>query len=121
MKDGIDKQGDTIDFMLSEKRDCKLALKFLKKAIGLSGLSEKVTIDKSGANTAALHRLNLLLSELCRYLVEVRLIKYLNNIVKQDYRRIKRVTKYNTGFKSFTSAQATIAEIELHHMLKKDR
>ncbi len=81
-------------------------LKFFKKAIGSSGLPEKVTIDKSGANTAALHRLTLLLmlSELCRYLVEVSWIKYLNNIVEQDYRRIKRVTKYNTGFKSFTSA-----------------
>ncbi len=81
----IDKQSDTIDFMLSEKRDCKLALKFLKKAIGLSGLSEKVTIDKSGTNTAALHRLNLLLllPGFWWYLVEVRLIKYLNKLLSR--------------------------------------
>ena len=57
----VDKSGDTIDFMLSKKRDRKAALKFFKKAIGSSGMPNKVTIDKSGANTAALNRINLLI------------------------------------------------------------
>jgi putative transposase len=117
----VDKDGDTIDFMLSEKRDRKAVLKFFKKAIGASGLPAKVTIDKSGANTAALNRINMLfiLMQMYFYIIEVRRIKYLNNIVEQDHRAIKRITKPMTGFKSFGAAKATIAGIELHHMLKK--
>jgi len=49
----------------------------------------------------------------------VRQIKYLNNIVEQDHRSIKRITKLMMGFKAFHSAEATLAGIELHHMLKK--
>ena len=49
----------------------------------------------------------------------VRQIKYLNNIVEQDHRFIKRITRPTKGFKSFDSAKATIAGIELHHMIKK--
>ena len=80
-----------------------------------------MTIDKSGANTAALKRLNLLLflSGLWCYFIEVRRIKYLNNLVEQDHRAIKRITRPMLGFKSFEAANATIAGIELHHMLKK--
>ena len=98
-------------------------MKFFDKAIGSSGLPEKITIDKSGANTAACHRLNLLilLSGAYSLLIDVRRIKYLNNIVEQDHRFIKKITKHTKGFKSFASAEATIAGIELHHMLKKDQ
>lgn len=46
-------------------------------------------------------------------------IKYLNNIVKQNHRSIKRITKPMMGFKSFDAAEATLAGIELHHMLRK--
>ena len=49
----------------------------------------------------------------------VRQIKYLNNIVEQDHRFIKKITKPMKGFKTFHSADATLAGIELHHMLKK--
>ncbi len=117
----VDKAGDTIEFMLSEKRDRKAALAFFKKAIGSSGLPEKVTIDKSGANTAALHHINLLLglAGLFHCLLEVRRIKYLNNIVEQDHRGVKRITNPMLGFKSFESAAATIAGIELYRMLTK--
>jgi len=57
----------------------------------------------------------------CRffYQITVRQIKYLNNIVEQDHRGVKRITKPMMGFKAFHSAQATLAGIELHHMLKK--
>jgi putative transposase len=117
----VDKEGKTIDFMLSKKRDRKAVLKFFKKAIGSSGMPEKVNIDKSRSNTAALIRINdlLFLFGLWHLLIEVRRSKYLNNLVEQDHRGIKRVTKFNTGFKSFEAAEATIAGIELHHMLKK--
>jgi putative transposase len=80
-----------------------------------------VNIDQSGSNTAALIRINdlLFLFDLWHLLIEVRRSKYLNNLVEQDHRGIKRVTKFNTGFKSFEAAEATIYGIELHHMLKK--
>jgi putative transposase len=117
----VDKEGKTIDFMLSERRDRASALKFFEKAIGSNGLPEKIDIDKSGANTAALERLNTLFffHGLWHLLIEVRRIKYLNNRVEQDHRGIKNITKYTLGFKSFQSAEATIAGIELHRMLKK--
>ena len=117
----VDKSGEMIDFMLSEKRDRKAVLKFFNKAIGSSGMPEKVTIDKSGANTTALHRINLFLflSGAFAAILQVRRIKYLNNIVEQDHRGIKKITKYTKGFKSFEAAEATIAGIELHHMLRK--
>ena len=52
-------------------------------------------------------------------LIDVRRVKYLNNMVEQDHRGVKSITKYTLGFKSFESAEATIAGIELHRMLKK--
>ena len=111
----VDKAGKTVDFMLSEKRDRKSVLKFFEKAIGSSGMPEKVNIDKSGSNTAALNRINdlLFLFGLWHLLIEVRRVKYLNNMVEQDHRGIKRVTKVMTGFKSFDAAEATIAGFEL--------
>ncbi len=117
----VDKAGKTIDFMLSERRDRASALKFFEKAIGSSGLPEKINIDKSGSNTAALERINtlLFLKGFWHLFIDVRRIKYLNNRVEQDHRGIKNITKYTLGFKSFASAEATIAGIELHRMLKK--
>lgn len=53
----VDKEGQAIDFLLTARRDKKAALRFFKKAVGQHGLPLKVTIDKSGANTAALEAL----------------------------------------------------------------
>ena len=113
----VDKDDDTIDFMLSKKRDKKAAIKFFRKSIGSNGKPAKVTIDKSGANKASLDAINKDLPEARRF--EIRQIKYLNNIVEQDHWAIKRVVRPMLGFKSFDSAETTIAGIELHHMLKK--
>jgi len=120
----VDKFGDTIDFKLTEKRDKKSALSFFNKAIGQHGLPEKVTMDKSGANKAGADSINLLLALAFMmgglfYQITIRQIKYLNNIVEQDHRAIKKITKPMMGFKAFHSAEATIAGIELHHMLRK--
>ncbi|AIA46959.1 ISYps1 transposase [Serratia sp. FS14] len=54
----VDTSGQTIDFMLTAKRDAAAALRFFRKAIRHQGRPERVTIDKSGANTAALTTLN---------------------------------------------------------------
>lgn len=120
----VDKEGKTIDFMLSKKRDKKAAKRFFIKAIGSNGLPEKVTIDKSGANNAGLKSINLQLALLFAltgifHQLEIRQIKYLNNMVEQDHRSIKRIVKPMMGFKAFYSAKATLAGIELHHMLRK--
>ena len=105
----IDKYGDTLDFMLSERRDEEAATNFFLRTVGSNGLLEKVVIDKSGANYAGLLNLNLLLLWLGWYhLVEIRQIKYLNNIVERDHRFIKRITRPMLGFKAFHSAEATL-------------
>jgi transposase-like protein len=111
----VDKTGGTVDFLLTAKRDRKAALRFLRKATGQHGVPEKITIDKSGANTAALESFN---AENAAD-IEIRKIKYLNNIVEQDHRAVKRVVRPMLGFKSFRSAAATIAGIELMHMIRK--
>ena len=54
----VDKAGATVDFLLTAKRDRKAALRFLRKAIGQHGVPKKITIDKSGANTAAIESYN---------------------------------------------------------------
>ena len=117
----VDKDGDTLDFQLSKKRDLKAASRFFQKTIESSGWPQKVTIDKSGSNTAALNALNTLALWMgwWEHFIEVRRIKYLNNRIEQDHRAIKRITRPMLGFKSFESAQATIAGIELHYMLRK--
>ena len=122
--DAVDKEGNTVDFMLSKKRDETAARNFFEKAIGSSGLPEKVTIDKSGANKAGLDTINLQLVLIallgCTFMhINIRQIKYLNNIVEQDHRGIKRIVNPMLGFKAFNSAQATISGIELYRMLKK--
>jgi len=115
----VDKVGNTIDFFLSKKRDKTAAKRFFRKALGYNGRPEKVTIDKSGSNKSALDSIN---SELPGdEKIEVRQIKYLNNIVEQDHRFVKRITKPMMGFKAFHSAKATLAGIELHHMLRKSQ
>ena len=117
----VDKAGGTIDFMLSETRDKKAAVKFFSRAIGEAGLPETVTVDKSGANLAALTAINALLfmAGLWPLSLTIRQNKYLNNVIEQDHRGIKRVTKATLGFKCFNSAKAALAGIELHHMLRK--
>jgi len=118
----VDKDGDTLDFMLSENRDEVAAFKFLKKVIGSSGLPDKINVDKSGSNEAAIIRLNLMLFSLSLWptvWVECRQVKYLNNMVEQDHRFIKWRTKPMLGFKSFDSAEATLAGYELINMLRK--
>jgi putative transposase len=113
----VDKYGETIDFLLTEHRDKEAALRFLKKAIRRNGVSETITIDGSDANEAAIKSYN----EAHGTHIIIRRVKYLNNIVEQDHRAVKRVTRPMLGFKAFDAAQATLAGIELMHMLKKRR
>jgi len=76
------------------------------------------TIDKSGASTAALATLNAGKPE--EDTMTVRQSKYLNNLVEQDHRNIKRRTRLMLGFKSFRRSQTILAGIELIHMIRKE-
>ena len=85
----VDRDGKTIDFLLTAKRDKAAAKRFFDKAMQANGVPEKVTMDKSGANKAAIDEINA-----SREIpVVVRQVKYLNNIVEQDHRAVKRMTK----------------------------
>ena len=111
----VDKAGATVDFLLTGKRDRKAALRFMRKAVRHHSVPEKITIDKSGANMAAIESYNVEHDAE----IEIRQVKYLNNIVEQDHRAVKRLTRPMLGFKSFWSAAITIAGIEIMHMIRK--
>lgn len=106
--------------MLSEHGDEAAAIAFFSRAIGNNGFPDRVVIDKSGANLAGLQNMNcLLILNGWSWLIEVLQVKYLNNIIEQDHRFIKKLTRLMKGFKSFISASATLDGIEVAHMIRK--
>jgi len=111
----VDKAGDTVDFLLRAHRDKAAARRFFEQAVERNGSPEKVTIDKSGSNVAALEAMNVGR----RKRIVVRQVKYLNNIVEQDHRAIKRRTRPMLGFKDFRCARILLSGIELMHMISK--
>ena len=104
-----------MDFLLTAKRDLAAARRFLERAINLHYVLEKITIDKSGANTTAIESVK---AYACVDIL-MRQCKYLNNIVQQDQRAIKLITRPIIGFKSFWSARIIIDGIETMHMIRK--
>jgi putative transposase len=115
----VDRDGQTLDFMLSERRDTA-ARRFFKRAVGTNGVPDRIAIDKSGANLAGLQSLNVILKFTgAGRIIGIIQSKYLNNIVEQDHRFIKRITRPMLGFKAFHSAAATLAGIETAHMIRK--
>ena len=116
----VDKHGETVDFLLSERRDTAAAKRFFRQAIAANGAPEKVAIDKSGSNLAGLRWQNAMLKLSGNgRLIEIRQSKYLNNIVEQDHRAIKRLTRQIQSFGAFHSAAATLQGIEAAHMIRK--
>lgn len=111
----VDKAGQTVDFLLTAHRDRAAALRFLRKAIRSQGLWEKITIDKSGANTAAIESYKT--EE--KTTIEMRQCKYLNNMIEQGHRAVKRLARPMLGFKSFWAAENTLAGIEVMHLIRK--
>jgi putative transposase len=78
---------------------------------------ETITIDGSDAHEAAIKRDN----EAHSTHIIIRQVKYVNTIVEQDHRAVKRVTRPMLGFKGFETAQSTLVSIELMHMLRKQQ
>jgi putative transposase len=104
-----------VDFLLTPQRDNAAAEAFLCKALRAQGLPEKITIDQSGSNTAAITRYN----KTHKTAIVIRHSKYFNNIVEQDHRAVKRITRPMLGFNSFWAARYTIAGIEGMDAIRK--
>jgi putative transposase len=111
----VDRLGQTVDFLLTAHRDVAAARRFFGRAIDRHDVPEKITIDKSGANTAAV---NGLVADSGAD-IEMRQNKYLNNLIEQDHRAIKRIVRPMLGFKDIDCARRLIAGIETMHMVKK--
>lgn len=87
----VDSEGNTIDFLLRARRDAVAAKAFFKKAFKENKVPKKINIDKSGSNKAALDSFNKEAPE--KEKIEIRQIKYLNNLIEQDHRFVKKRTK----------------------------
>ena len=111
----VDKAGNTVDFLLRAHRDKAAARRYFEKSIEQNGEPETVTIDKSGANLAALDALNAERETP----IKIRQNKYLNNVFEQDHRAIKRRIRPMLGFKNFRCARILLSGIELMHMIAK--
>jgi transposase-like protein len=113
----VDTEGHTIDFLLTPNWDRAAAEAVLHKAIRNHGLPKKITIDKNDSNTAAIQQYN----KSHKTAIIIRHSKYLNNLVEQDHRAVKRLVRPMLGFKSFWSARCTIAGIEVRHAIRKEQ
>lgn len=113
----VDKQGHTVDFLLSEHRDIAAAKHFFRGAIVKHGAPEKIRLGGYAATHTAVRELKE--SAILPINVCVRTSKYLNNLVEQDHRRVKQRVYPMLGFKRFENAAVTISGIELTHKIKK--
>src|SRR3954468_22862029 len=110
-------EGNTVDILLTKRRNKLAAHKFLLKPIGNNGCAKVINIDKSGANKEAIRTYN----NRCLKRIRIRQCKYLNNRVEGDHRFIKWRTQSMLGFKSFKSASRTLSGIETVRMIKKEQ
>jgi len=115
----VDSTGSTVDFMLSEKRDRKAAKRFFKKALSSNHnqIPKVITVDKNTAFPPAINDLKN--DKILPKNVNFRQIRYLNNVVEQDHRFIKRIISPMLGFQSFCTAIKTLKGIEIMHMIRK--
>lgn len=115
----VDSQGNTLEFSLSATRDAPAAKRFFGKALEASHTitPRVVTVDKNAAYPKAFNELEAagILASPC----ELRQSKYLNNLVEQDHRFIKRLTKPGMGFSSFETASKTLQGYEAMNMIRK--
>ena len=115
----VDSKGNTLDFLLTAHRDAQAAKRFLRKALRAAHNQEPrvINVDKNAAYPKAIDELKE--KEELQELVELRQNKYLNNLVEQDHRAIKRLVKPGMVFGSFNTAQRTIKGYEIMNMLRK--
>jgi transposase-like protein len=117
----VDSKGSTIDFYLSESRDKKAAKRFFKKALAFSHVTSPrvITVDKNPAYPSAIEELKE--KKQMPKGIQIRRVKYLNNIVEQDHRFIKKRVRPMLGLKSFRTAKQILAGVEAMHMIRKEQ
>lgn len=115
----VDKEGNTIGFMLSAKRDVSAAKRFFKKTMRADhrGLPFSISVDKNAAYPEAFStsQEGKIVPPDCK----LRRVKYLNNVIEQDHRFIKKKVRASQCFKSFHTAERTPEGIESLHMMRK--
>ncbi len=116
---GVDSNGDTLDFLLRAKRDRSAAKAFFRKTLAAAHTTPPrvITVDKNPAYPLAFGRVKQ--ENLVRPRSHLRQCKYLNNIVEQDHRFIKRRVRPMLGFKRFHIAWRTLRGIEMMNALRK--
>jgi transposase, IS6 family len=115
----VDSRGQTIDFLLSAKRDAEAAKRFFRKALAQPHTvnPRTITVDKNPAYPKAVTEMKQD-AELWRF-SRLRQVRFLNNIVEQDHRRVKRLTRPGLGFGGFWTARRTLAGFEVIAMIRK--
>lgn len=115
----VDSQGNTLDFLLSPTRNGQAAKRFFLKILAPSQNNgpRVINVDKNAAYPKAFNELKAEghLPETC----ELRQVKYLNHLIEQDHRFIKRLTKPGMGFFSFETAWRTLQGFEMMNMIRK--
>src|SRR3954462_9243563 len=115
----VDKEGNTIEFMLSAKRDVSAAKRFFKKMMRADHrrLPFSISVDKNAAYPEAFttSQDEKVLPRDCT----LRRVKYLNNVIEQDHRFIKKKVRASQCFKSFHTAERTLEGIESINMMRK--
>jgi transposase, IS6 family len=115
----VDKVGDTIEFMLSAKRDVSAAKRFFKKRMRADHrrLPLSISVDKNAAYPEAftLSQDEKILPSDCK----LRRVRYLNNVIEQDHRFIKKKVRASQCFKHFHTAERTLEGIEAMNMMRK--
>lgn len=117
----VDSTGQTIDFLLTAKRDAAAAKRFFRKVFRFSNnpIPRVINVDKNPAYPAAIRALKR--DGILPRRVRLRQCKYLNNIVEQDHRSVKKRTRLAKGYGSFQSAWRTLEGIETVNMIRKGR
>ncbi|WP_282611285.1 IS6 family transposase [Pelagibius sp. Alg239-R121] len=116
----VDRDGKTLDFMLSKRRNAATATRFFAKALSSNDIPMRIVIDKSGANGAGITEVNRILKRFgCLAKINTVRSKYLNNMIEQDHRFIKQRTRPMLGFKSFNTAMATLEGVEIAQTIRK--
>lgn len=115
----VDSEGNTLDFMLSAKRDGKAAARFFRKVLGAKHTQTPrvITVDKNAAYPVAMDELKE--DQTLKAETELRQSRYLNNVIEQDHRNIKRIVKPMLGFQSFNTARRTLCGVEAMAMIRK--
>jgi transposase, IS6 family len=115
----VDKEGQAIEFMLSAKRDVRAAKRFFKKMMRAEHrrLPFTISVDKNAAYPEAFgtSQEELIVPKDCK----LRRVKYLNNVIEQDHRFIKKKVRASQCFKSFHTAGRTLEGIEAVNMMRK--